>query len=225
MALDFNGADSETAAVASGAGATAAPLTLACWVNPDTVSGADGLVNLDDGDTSDVFLLYLNAGVITGFVSVSGVTDSCTAGTAIGTGAWSHAAVVFASASSRTAYKNGVAGTEATLSRTPAGIVAIRLGSQAGTNFMDGKLAEVGIWNVALNADEVAALAKGFSPQLIRPASLVHYYPLIRGTVNTGGGSTTTRDRGKGAAHLDEVNTPTLADHNLRVIYPVGGPF
>lgn len=222
MALQLTGANSEAASAAAGAGATAAPLTLACWVNPDSVTGNDGLVELNDGDTSDVFLLFLAAGVITAFTAQAAATASATAGTALGTGTWAHAAAVFVTAASRFAYKNGVVGTEDTTSRTPAGIVQVRLGSQVAANFMDGKLAEVGIWNVALDAAEVAALADGFSPRLIRPASLVHYYPLIRGTVNQGGSSNTTLDRAKSAINLTEANTPTYADPHVRVIYPTG---
>jgi hypothetical protein len=39
---------------------------------------------------------------------------------------------------------------------------------------------EIGYWNVQLNADEIAALAKGFSPKLIRPSALLAYMPLVR---------------------------------------------
>ena len=223
MALTFAGASSESASVSSGGTISAVPLTLACWVNPATVSGADAMVELDDGtDTNDVFLLYLATGVINAFTSAAGVSSTATAGTAIGTGAWSHAAGVFASATSRVAYKNGVAGTEETTSRIPTTIDSVRLGSQVGTNFMDGTLAEVGIWNVALDAGEIAALAKGFSPQLIRPASLIHYYPLIRGTVNQGGSSNTTLDFGKAGLNLTETNTPTYSDPHVRLYYPMG---
>ena len=221
MALDFNGADSESASVAAAA-VTAAPLTLACWVNPDTVSGNDALVEVNDAGTNNVFLLYLAAGVINAFTSEAGSFSQASAGTALGTNAWSHAAGVFASATSRVAYKNGVAGTEETTSRIPTTIDSVRLGSQVGTNFMDGTLAEVGIWNVALDAGEIAALAKGFSPQLIRPASLIHYYPLIRGTVNQGGSSNTTLDRGKAGLNLTETNTPTYSDPHVRLYYPLG---
>ena len=192
-------------------------------MNPTTVVGNDGLAQVDDGtDNEDVFLLYLNAGVITAFISAGGSTASATAGTALGTGTWAHAAAVYVSTASRFAYKNGVVGTENTTSLTPTTIDGVRLGAQVGTNFMDGTLAEVGIWNVALDAGEIAALAKGFSPQLIRPASLIHYYPLIRGTVNQGGSSNTTLDRGKAGLNLTETNTPTYSDPHVRLYYPMG---
>jgi len=44
---------------------------------------------------------------------------------------------------------------------------------------MDGPLAEVGIWDVILTADEMAALGDGYSPLLVRPTSLVFCAPLF----------------------------------------------
>lgn len=43
-----------------------------------------------------------------------------------------------------------------------------------------GLMAEAAVWNVRLLADEIAALAKGYVPPLIRPASLLYYLPLVR---------------------------------------------
>jgi hypothetical protein len=45
--------------------------------------------------------------------------------------------------------------------------------------FWAGGIAEAAIWSVALTADEVASLASGAAPFMIRPASLVLYAPLI----------------------------------------------
>lgn len=45
-----------------------------------------------------------------------------------------------------------------------------------------GEIAEVGHWSAQLGAAEIAALASGFSPGRIRPASLLFHAPIIRGT-------------------------------------------
>lgn len=42
----------------------------------------------------------------------------------------------------------------------------------------DGRLCEVGIWDVALTDDELRALASGISPLMIRLSRLVGYWPL-----------------------------------------------
>jgi hypothetical protein len=43
---------------------------------------------------------------------------------------------------------------------------------------MNGRIAEAGIWNVALSDREVAALASGVHPARMRPDALVAYWPL-----------------------------------------------
>lgn len=48
-----------------------------------------------------------------------------------------------------------------------------------GASAGDRSLAEVAIWSVALDAAERAAYANGASPRLIRPTSLVAYWPLV----------------------------------------------
>ena len=52
--------------------------------------------------------------------------------------------------------------------------------SEASAWRFDGIIAEVGIWNVAIDAAEAVSLSKYFAPPLIRPASLKFYAPLVR---------------------------------------------
>ena len=65
-----------------------------------------------------------------------------------------------------------------------------------------GSLAEVGIWNAALTADEVASLADGMTCNKIRPQSLVFYAPLVRDLIDVKGGLTITNN-----------NSATVAAH------------
>ncbi|MDG4854072.1 MULTISPECIES: LamG-like jellyroll fold domain-containing protein [unclassified Mesorhizobium] len=66
-----------------------------------------------------------------------------------------------------------------------------------------GDIAEIGHWNTQLDAAEIAALANGFSPMLVRPASLIFYAPVVRETRelraglagNTTGGSVSDHPR------------------------------
>ncbi len=44
--------------------------------------------------------------------------------------------------------------------------------SQNAQGAMHGSIAEVAVWNVPLTASEMAALAKGYSPALVRPSAL-----------------------------------------------------
>jgi hypothetical protein len=47
-----------------------------------------------------------------------------------------------------------------------------------------GDMWEIGFWDLgsALTDDEVKALAKGFSPKVVRPSGLIFYAPLVRDT-------------------------------------------
>ena len=72
----------------------------------------------------------------------------------------------------------------------------------ANDTCFDGQIAEVGIWNVALTAEEIASLAKGVSCARIRPQSLKFHAPLVRDLIDTRGGLTITNN-----------NAATVADH------------
>lgn len=162
---------------------TAAPFTIACWFNADVLSG--NLISINSSTGNEAFrFVVLTTGSIRansvagGIGSQSDTTATCTAGT------WNHACAVYASSTSRTAYLNGSAGPINTTSSTPAGITRINIGSRRLNSindlFFDGRLADIGIWNVALTSEEIAGLSKGVSCKLIRPQNLVFYAPLIR---------------------------------------------
>jgi len=60
-----------------------------------------------------------------------------------------------------------------------------------GANWnLNGRLAHIGIWDVALDPNEIVALSQGWSPVDIRPEGLRGYWPL-----NDYAGSGTARDR------------------------------
>ena len=95
-------------------------------------------------------------------------------------------------------YKNGAAdGSTASADPFSDAPTPCALAGNGGTaNFDDGTIAEVALWNTALSASEFGSLGKGVSPLLIRPGSLVIYWPLIRdvvptfGNITSGGGLT-----------------------------------
>jgi hypothetical protein len=67
---------------------------------------------------------------------------------------------------------------------------------------MTGDIADVGVWSVALTADEIKSLAAGMTCDKVRPQSLVFYAPLVRDLVDVKGGLTITNN-----------NTATVANH------------
>ncbi len=64
---------------------------------------------------------------------------------------------------------------------TPSINNAIGTNSVGGTQYWDGTIAELAIWNVKLTDAEHLILADHFSPLFVRPQGLVSYWKLIRG--------------------------------------------
>lgn len=186
MAYEFDGIDDYIEATS--AVVTAVPLTMACWVNPDntTANHAPLAVSADTG--LERWILQLAGGIsgdpVRAFAQGGGSLASASSASGFTANTWQHAAARFSANNNRRAYLNGVGGTANTTSITPTGVnrtnIGCNFGSGARAGFHDGEIAEVGIWNVALEDDEIAALYKGFRCSLIRPKNLVFYAPIIR---------------------------------------------
>lgn len=162
---------------------SAAPLTMACWYRPVAIAGgaSKSLITIDDGSGATQYFLLRSVGGTGVTACYCPLTTGSVAGAAVD-GVWSHHAAVFASTTSRTAYLNGVAGSVDTSVGTPTGLTTTNVGRLWGAaQFADGDIAEVAIWNVALTAAELQALAAGLAPILIRPGALVAYWPLLGG--------------------------------------------
>jgi hypothetical protein len=165
---------------------TATPVTLAAWIRPASLpAGVMEILCLnDDVNGQNFFDLGLSAtSLVEARIGAVGAGSSGFAG-APTIGTWAHTAAVYASSTSRTAYLNGVAGSVDTSNFTPVSgnFLGTSIGAFGAANFglgFDGDIAETAIWNVALSAADIAMLALGISPQLIRPDALVWYVPLL----------------------------------------------
>jgi hypothetical protein len=128
-------------------------------------------------------------------------------------GNWHHLAVTVAS-NNGSFYLDGAA--DGTFTRGNPGTaggqtksIAAQFDGQAPFN---GTLAEMAVWSTALSAAEVASLANGFSPLLIRPSALVAVWPLL-GPFNP------ELDLWKNNLAGTLVNGPAAAAHP-RAVYP-----
>ena len=211
MARTFNGTNDSIEAAS--APVTAVPLTIACWFYPTSSAGM-AVVSLGVSGGSDRFQMSCVPGSTpVGAASVQSGTasQSSFSGTAA-LNQWHHAAAVFASSTSRTAYFNGSAATANTTASTPTGINRLNISGRYLTTlgaFFQGAIAEVGIWNVALTADEITSLSKGFPCRLVRPSALVFYSRLIRNVMDIRNG-----------VALSELGTGTTDSRHPRIIYP-----
>lgn len=178
----------------SGAPVTAAPLTMGCWAKRPGAGDAGGnLMGIyQSGYVNNWHQFSLKWSISAGANAIisANAGGASSAGIATVTRAigdwpddtWQHVAAVFESSTSRYAYGGGVAGTQNTTSITPASLNRTNMGFQdnaSGSGFALGSFAEAALWNVALTTAEIAALAAGVCPLLVRPTSLVSYWPII----------------------------------------------
>jgi hypothetical protein len=210
MAVLYDDASSEYSHAGSWTAVTSAPVTIAAWFKTDTVAISQWIGGLSDtANNNDFMLIGLVSANLTVIAGDAGGNNSSTKSGATAN-TWMHAAGVFASTTSRTAYLDGVAGTAETTLRTPASIDTFAIAAHKDNipdTFFSGLIAEVGVWNAALDAAEINALAKGFSPKLIRPSALVAYYPHMNNASYV--------DMWKNKLDLTAVNTPapSSTDH------------
>jgi len=191
------------------------PFTIAGWIFPKTTGGVFlGLFENGGLNTRDRAFLQLsgtklqaqavNEGVIAGQSnSLNDITRN----------AWNHCAGIFSS-TTQTAYLNSSAGNVASGSVAIPNSLIIFINAlnysfsgSLRTSYGNASYAEVGIWNAALTAAEIASLAKGMTCDKVRPQSLVFYAPLVRDLIDQKRGLTITNNNGA-----------TVADHPR--IYP-----
>jgi hypothetical protein len=205
MAYGFTAASSQYLSVASSV-VTNFPFTIAAFANPNTggvvasISSATGsnrhILSFNGGTTK------VDAGSVTSISATASTTTNYTANT------WNHACGVFASATDRRAYLNaggeGTQGSSATFGTLTNIYIGMRIAGSAG-GFMNGQIAEFGIWSAALTAAEIASLAKGMTCDKVRPQNLVFYAPLVRDLIDAKGGLTITNNNGATVANHPRV--------------------
>lgn len=196
---------------------TAAPLTLACWFAVEIGTDIHILMSIcDSASTNEHFAMDAN-GVAGGnplrnLCEAAGLQSVVQTTTGYTSTQWHHGCARFTSSTDRDVFIDGGSqSTTSTTTRVPSSVDRIALGvlgNSSPTDLLTGRLAEVAIWDVALNTDEVAKLAKAYCPLLVRPDRLVFYAPLVREVQDVIGGLT-----------LTATGTPTVANHP-RIIYP-----
>lgn len=141
----------------------APPLSFTAWGNSDDQTINQVVVSIKasaSAATRDLIYLYLigsgtdTVGAAT--ASGSGYSEAVTTTTYVA-GAWEHWAAVYASSSSRAAYRNGGGkGTEST-SRVPGTMNTTSIGRRSTSTFLyfSGKMADVRCYNRALTDSEV----------------------------------------------------------------------
>lgn len=191
------------------------PLTISAWIYPTTLGVGQCAVGVGRTGTQNHSHILRIPTVDT----IRAQTQQTTAvfaeasGT-LSTNVWAHACVVFASSTDRRAYLNGSSseGTNTTAA-TPVSMTTTAIGVHtSGVNPFNGRIGEVGIWNVALTAPEIDALARGVSPRLIRPGNLKGYWPVW-------GAASPEPDLSGSGFNMSLTGTPAQVDHPPTMAY------
>jgi hypothetical protein len=207
MAYDFNAANSN---LSCSPPMTGEPITMAAWVYPQTTGSIRSICALGVSSGSSRRQLALGTASAVGLVDAGTVNATLSSTYTAPQNEWTHACGVFESATSRSVYANGGNNASNTTNRgtltTPNTFnIAARYLSGAIGGYMVGRIAEVGIWNVALTAAEIASLAGGMTCDKVRPQSLVFYAPLVRDLVDYKGKLTITNNNGATVANHPRV--------------------
>lgn len=210
MARNFVVASTQQLTLAS-ALVAAYPFTVAGWFRQPSGAPSGVLFALGNTTTSPhrwCLISTLGAGLELQAADANPASSAPTT-TLIAADTWHHAAGVCASATSRSVYLDGGGKSTDTTNRTPTvdttnfGVVNIGGVFYA---YLTGLLAEWAVWDVALTDAEVAALAKAWSPDAIRPAARIAYWKLF-------GNDSPERDSWKNSYDLTLVNSPVKGDH------------
>ena len=219
MARKFVAADTQRIDSASG-GVYTAPLTMSCWFKTPNINVFTRLLITENHTTgSDFFLLQVFNDNKIEFTAWRDATQGpAKTTTTISANTWYHVCGVATSATRRDVFLNGSGQGTSTTNVTPQGLEESFIGAMwydyVGANtyiYSNVTIAEVGIWNTAITASNVLQLAAGYSPLLIRPESLVNYWPLI-------GRTSPEIELSQGHSGV-LVNGPTV-DAHPRIIYP-----
>lgn len=186
------------------------PLSMAGWINTDSVTVIEYALTIHDlSETDQGFRIGVDgteAGDPVIVLAYDGSVAYAYSTSGVSVDTRHHICGVFPSSTARHAFLDGGNKGSETSSRTPTGLDRIsigRAGDSSASHYWGGTLAEIAVWNIDLTDNEVAILATGICPLEVRPQNLVFYVPLVRDNDNDL----------IGGLSLTAYNSPTISDH------------
>lgn len=218
MARNLVAASTQYLANTGGSPVTAYPFCVSARFKPAGAGTNRAVLSLGKTGVTDRHLLY--AGTADGVLAFSGsggTFGQSASAASMSAGTWYQVGGAFANATSRRAVLNGTLATADTTNVAISGMDRVYVGAYYNNGLVAGfygagDLCDVGVWDVDLTADEWTALGAGVSPLMVRPQSLVAYWPLLAR-------ATDEEDWTNAARTLTNTNAATAADHP-RVIMP-----
>jgi hypothetical protein len=159
------------------------PITISAWVKSTDDTINQSAVHLVNSFYTEQLLIEGAVGGDPVTARANGGSGNEDANTSSGYSAdtWHHACVVFENASSRHAYIDGGSKGSDTATATIASLVRLMVGVYyyiSFSQYFEGKISGVAIWETNLSDAEVSQLAGGTDPTTIQAGSLYGYWPL-----------------------------------------------
>jgi hypothetical protein len=187
MARSFTSSSSQYL-IATQSVITEPPISLSGWGRPTVTNENNAIVCLGQNGSDDRVWIYFRQGKIrvaqdAGNFKFAETTGSYSANN------WYHVGATINGTTDRKVFALGEVVQDTTNSNITGGLNRCTIGDTFDSfngheNFMQGRLAEIGVWNAILTTAEMNMLALGYSPLLIRPQNLVIYVPLVRNNDN-----------------------------------------
>lgn len=203
--MAYNFIRANTSVISGNAPITDYPLTISCWFNTSLTNTNQILVGLYDvGNISNCALLLRPTALLSVSSRASSSTVFANSSATHSTNVWHHGCGVWSSASSRSVYLDGGNVGTSIANRALYNIVNINLGNSniVANVGLQGNIAEIGIWNIALSESDIISLSKNLSPGLIHSNNLVFYSPLIRNVYDY-----------TGISNISATNNPSVTNH------------
>ena len=221
MARQFVAANSEH--LLTGLPVSVAPFTISLWFYHSNDAAGQSIWTLASTVSSTSYwqLVDRTGGHLRFTARAGGATHLTTSTNPAVVDTWNHACGVERASDNRSLYLNGGNKVDNTTGIAPAP-TRMGLGCRANDTideFLDGRIAEIGIWNVGLTEFDVKRLAQGYSPPLVRPEYLVWYKSLR--TENYNYDSILPTHIQQPANLLTNVGS-TFTGHPPNIIYPLG---
>ena len=222
MGRQFVAANSEHFVTAS-TPVTAAPFTMAMWFYYSSEITSQEFAYIGDRDVATHYwVLSARSGRELRFTARAGGANNLTTTDTFTLNTWNHACAVERSSTDRSVFLNGGGEITSSTSIVPATVDAVGLGARTvdtPSQFFDGRIAEVGIWNIGLAEFDVKRLAQGYSPPLVRPEHLVSYWSLRTENYNY---DPILPPHIQQPANLLTNFGSTFTGHPPNIIYPLG---
>lgn len=209
MARDFSGTDGQYLGTSTVV-VESYPFTIAAWVRFDEAAdeAGDSVLTTSRADFSHYFFLGRDGDGKIVFAARDGVGPvGAVSPATISLNTWYRICAVGRSRTDRSIFVDGGDEATDTVDRLPTSLERTQVGAIEGLSPMHGRIAEVKVWNVALEDNEIIADALGVD---VRPEAIAggngNYWPLY-------GLDSPEPDLGGGKVNLTLFLTPAQANH------------